>query len=97
MRNDNAKGEYYLTDVVALARAEGRRVVAEEAPEAELRGVNSRAELAAAEAAAQAALRAAAMEGGATLIAPETVFLVLGHPARPGRDGRAATWSSAPA
>ena len=36
VRNDNAKGEYYLTDVVALARAEGRRVAAEEAPEAEL-------------------------------------------------------------
>jgi bifunctional UDP-N-acetylglucosamine pyrophosphorylase/glucosamine-1-phosphate N-acetyltransferase len=74
LRNDNAKGEYYLTDVVALARAEGRRVVAEEAPEAELRGVNSRAELAQAEAAAQAALRTAAMDGGATLTAPETVF-----------------------
>ena len=75
LRNDNAKGEYYLTDVVALARGDGRRVVAEEAPEAELRGINSRAELAQAEAAAQAALRAAAMEGGATLVAPETVFL----------------------
>jgi bifunctional UDP-N-acetylglucosamine pyrophosphorylase / glucosamine-1-phosphate N-acetyltransferase len=75
VRNDNAKGEYYLTDVVASARAEGRRVVAEEAPEAELRGINSRAELADAEAAAQAVLRAAAMEGGATLLAPETVFL----------------------
>jgi bifunctional UDP-N-acetylglucosamine pyrophosphorylase / glucosamine-1-phosphate N-acetyltransferase len=75
LRNDNAKGEYYLTDVVAAARAEGQRVVAEEAPEAELRGVNSRAELAQAEATAQAALRAAAMEGGATLLAPETVFL----------------------
>jgi bifunctional UDP-N-acetylglucosamine pyrophosphorylase/glucosamine-1-phosphate N-acetyltransferase len=75
LRNDNAKGEYYLTDVVALARADGRRVVAEEAPEAELRGINSRAELAQAEAAAQAALRAAAMDGGATLLAPETVFL----------------------
>lgn len=74
VRNDNAKGEYYLTDVVALARADGRRVVAEEAPEAELRGVNSRAELAAAEATAQAALRAAAMNGGATLAAPDTVF-----------------------
>jgi bifunctional UDP-N-acetylglucosamine pyrophosphorylase / glucosamine-1-phosphate N-acetyltransferase len=61
--------------VVASARAEGRRVAAEEAPEAELRGVNSRAELAEAEAAAQAALRAAAMAGGATLTAPETVFL----------------------
>ncbi|MDI3306687.1 MAG: bifunctional UDP-N-acetylglucosamine diphosphorylase/glucosamine-1-phosphate N-acetyltransferase GlmU [Acetobacteraceae bacterium] len=75
VRNDNAKGEYYLTDIVALARAEGCRVVAEEAPEAELRGINSRAELAEAEASAQAALRAAAMQGGATLIAPETVFL----------------------
>ncbi len=75
VRNDNAKGEYYLTDVVALARAEGRRVVAEEAPEAELRGINSRAELAEAEATAQAALRAAAMANGATLLAPDTVFL----------------------
>ena len=45
-----------------------------EAPEAELRGINSRAELAAAEATVQQALRAAAMAGGATLIAPETVF-----------------------
>jgi bifunctional UDP-N-acetylglucosamine pyrophosphorylase / glucosamine-1-phosphate N-acetyltransferase len=75
LRNDNAKGEYYLTDAVALARADGKRVVAEEAPEAELRGINSRAELAAAEATVQAALRAAAMDGGATLVAPETVFL----------------------
>jgi bifunctional UDP-N-acetylglucosamine pyrophosphorylase/glucosamine-1-phosphate N-acetyltransferase len=75
LRNDNAKGEYYLTDVVSLARAEGRRVVAEEAPEAELRGINSRAELAEAEATAQAVLRAAAMAGGATLLAPDTVFL----------------------
>ena len=74
VRNDNIKGEYYLTDVVALARAEDRRVVAEEASEAELRGVNSRAELAEAEAAAQDALRAATMAGGATLLAPETVF-----------------------
>ena len=75
LRNDNSKGEYYLTDAVALARADGKRVVAEEAPEAELRGINSRAELAQAEATAQAALRAAAMDGGATLTAPETVFL----------------------
>jgi bifunctional UDP-N-acetylglucosamine pyrophosphorylase/glucosamine-1-phosphate N-acetyltransferase len=75
LRNDNSKGEYYLTDAVALARADGKRVVAEEAPEAELRGINSRAELAQAEAAVQAALRAAALDGGATLTAPETVFL----------------------
>ena len=75
VKPDNAKGEFYLTDVVAIARAEGARIVAVEAPEAELRGVNSRAELAAAEATIQSWLRAAVMEGGATLIAPETVFL----------------------
>ena len=74
VRNDNSKGEYYLTDVVAIARAEGVRVAAVEAPEAELRGVNSRAELAVAEATVQGWLREAAMAGGATLTAPETVF-----------------------
>ncbi len=74
IRNDNSKGEYYLTDVVAIARAEGVHVAAVEAPEAELRGVNSRAELAAAEATVQGWLRQAAMDGGATLTAPETVF-----------------------
>jgi len=75
VRNDNAKGEYYLTDLVALARAAGRRVAAVEAPEAELRGINSRAELAEAEATVQAGLRRAAMEAGVTMTAPETVFL----------------------
>ncbi len=73
--NANAKGEYYLTDIVAIARGEGARVVAAEAPEDEVMGVNSRAELAAAETILQARLRARAMENGATLIAPETVFL----------------------
>ncbi len=75
VRNDNAKGEYYLTDVVALANADGVRVAAVEAPEAELRGINSRVELAEAEATAQRALRLGAMEGGATLIQPESVVL----------------------
>ena len=75
VRNVNAKGEYYLTDIVAIARAEGARVVHAEAPTEEVLGVNSRAELAAAEAVVQRRLRAAAMEGGATLLAPETVFL----------------------
>ncbi len=75
VRNDNSKGEYYLTDVVAIARAEGIRVNAVEAPEVELRGINSRAELAAAETTVQTWLRHAAMDGGATLTAPETVFL----------------------
>ncbi len=72
---DNAKREYYLTDVVALARADGRDVAAVEAPFDELRGINSRAELAEAEAFVQRGLRVAAMEAGATLVAPETVFL----------------------
>jgi bifunctional UDP-N-acetylglucosamine pyrophosphorylase/glucosamine-1-phosphate N-acetyltransferase len=75
VRPDNAKGEYYLTDVIALARAQGRRVRAVEAPEAELRGINSRAELAAAEAELQAMLRASAMAAGVTMLAPETVHL----------------------
>jgi bifunctional UDP-N-acetylglucosamine pyrophosphorylase/glucosamine-1-phosphate N-acetyltransferase len=73
--NQNAKGEYYLTDIVALARADGRSVAVAEAPADEVLGINSRAELAAAEAALQRRLRAAAMAGGATLVAPETVFL----------------------
>ena len=75
VRPQSRGGEYYLTDVVALARAEGVSVEAVEAPEEELRGVNSRAELAAAEATLQRFLREAAMAGGATLVAPETVFL----------------------
>jgi bifunctional UDP-N-acetylglucosamine pyrophosphorylase/glucosamine-1-phosphate N-acetyltransferase len=75
VRADNAKGEYYLGDVVALARAAGARVAAVEAPRDELRGINSRAELASAEATLQGWLRTAAMDGGATLTAPDTVFL----------------------
>lgn len=71
---DNARSEYFLTDVIGLASAEGARVVALEAPEAELGGINSRAELAAAEALLQARWRRAAMDAGATLVAPETVF-----------------------
>jgi bifunctional UDP-N-acetylglucosamine pyrophosphorylase/glucosamine-1-phosphate N-acetyltransferase len=67
-------GEYYLTDLVALAVRDGAPVTYIEAPEAELRGINSRAELAAAEAALQTRLRARAMANGATLTAPETVF-----------------------
>jgi bifunctional UDP-N-acetylglucosamine pyrophosphorylase/glucosamine-1-phosphate N-acetyltransferase len=84
VRNDNRQGEYYLTDVVAIAAAEGVRVVAVEAPEAELRGINSRAELAEAEAEVQRALRRAAMDNGATLIQPESV--TLSHDTKLGRD-----------
>ncbi|EKV32873.1 N-acetylglucosamine-1-phosphate uridyltransferase [Caenispirillum salinarum AK4] len=82
--NDNAKGEYYLTDIVALARADGLACAVVEGAEEELLGVNSRAELAVAEAVAQARLRTAAMDNGATLIAPETVFL--SHDTVIGRD-----------
>ena len=75
VRNDNAAGEYYLTDLVALARAEGKRVAAVVGPEAELRGINSRSELAEAEATVQQRLRRAAMDAGVTMTAPDTVFL----------------------
>ena len=75
VRNDNAKGEYYLTDIVSLARTEGARVVAVEAPAQELAGVNSRVELAAAEAVVQGWLRVAAMDAGVTMIDPSSVFL----------------------
>jgi bifunctional UDP-N-acetylglucosamine pyrophosphorylase/glucosamine-1-phosphate N-acetyltransferase len=71
--NDNAAGEYYLTDIVALARARGLTATAVTCDEAETLGVNSRAELAAAEAAFQARARAQALETGITLTAPETV------------------------
>ena len=73
--NDNAKGEYYLTDAVALARRMGRGAVVVEGAAEELMGINSRAELAAAEAAMQARLRARAMAGGATLVDPAAVYL----------------------
>ncbi len=72
--NDNAKGEYYLTDAVGLAVDEGLRTAAIECPEREVLGVNTRAQLAVAEGEFQARARAAAMEEGATLVAPDTVF-----------------------
>lgn len=75
VRDDNAKREFYLGDVVGIAAAEGARTAAVEASEAECRGVNSRAELAAAEAAVQDAMRARAMAEGVGLIAPATVHL----------------------
>ncbi len=72
--NDNAKGEYYLTDVVGLARAEGLACAVVECGEDETMGVDSRVNLAEAEAAFQNRTRLAAMERGVTMIAPETVF-----------------------
>ncbi len=71
---DNAKGEYYLTDIVAIARRQGLPCRVVEAPFEETIGINSRADLAAAEAIAQRRLRRAAMAGGATLVDPDTVF-----------------------
>lgn len=75
--NDNAAAEFYLTDIVALARARGLGAGVVTCPEAETLGINTRAELAAAEAAFQARARAEALETGVTLIAPETIFLAL--------------------
>ena len=73
--NDNAQGEYYLPDIVNIAIADGRTcaVITADSPD-EVAGINSRAELAGAEACWQAARRLRAMDDGATLIAPETVF-----------------------
>ncbi|WP_029355900.1 bifunctional UDP-N-acetylglucosamine diphosphorylase/glucosamine-1-phosphate N-acetyltransferase GlmU [Bosea sp. 117] len=70
----NAKKEFYLTDAVEIARALGRGAAVCEAEAAEVAGVNTRAQLAEAEAAVQTRLRAEAMANGATLVAPETVF-----------------------
>ena len=73
--NDNAKKEYYLTDVVALARQAGSRVACVETSVEEVVGVNSQAELAAAEAVLQARLRRQWLDAGVTMTAPETVWL----------------------
>jgi bifunctional UDP-N-acetylglucosamine pyrophosphorylase / glucosamine-1-phosphate N-acetyltransferase len=82
--NENAKKEFYLTDAVALARADRLEARMVEADAEEVLGVNARAELAAAESLMQHRLRDAAMANGATLIAPETVFL--SHDTRIGKD-----------
>ena len=75
LKPDNAKREHYLTDIVGAARAAGHRCTWSEAPADEVIAVNTRAELAAAEAALQARLRAAAMANGATLVDPASVWL----------------------
>jgi bifunctional UDP-N-acetylglucosamine pyrophosphorylase/glucosamine-1-phosphate N-acetyltransferase len=74
LRPENAKREFYLTDIVAIARGRGLGVIALEADASEVQGVNSRAELAAAEAAFQTRARTRAMEEGTTLVDPQTVY-----------------------
>jgi bifunctional UDP-N-acetylglucosamine pyrophosphorylase/glucosamine-1-phosphate N-acetyltransferase len=73
--NANSKGEYYLVDAVAIVRDMGLEAVVIETSEDEVRGINTRAQLAEAEAVMQARLRKQAMDAGVTLIAPETVYL----------------------
>ena len=75
--NDNTSGEYYLTDIVELARADGLSAGVVICDEAETLGINTRAQLAAAEAAFQSRARADALDNGVTLTAPETVFFAL--------------------
>ncbi len=82
--NDNAAGEYYLPDIVMIAAGDGWRSTVMEVSPAEVDGVNSRAELAAAEAAWQQRRRTEAMAAGATLLAPETVWF--SHDTKLGRD-----------
>ncbi|MGH1329943.1 MAG: bifunctional UDP-N-acetylglucosamine diphosphorylase/glucosamine-1-phosphate N-acetyltransferase GlmU [Paracoccaceae bacterium] len=72
--NENASGEYYLTDIVEVARARGLSAGCVVCDEAETLGINTRAQLAEAEAAFQARARAQAFENGVTMQAPETVF-----------------------
>ncbi len=75
VKDDNAAREFYLTDVVEIAGRRGLAAVAILAAEAEVMGVNDRVQLSRAETALQDRLREAAMRAGATLIAPQTVFL----------------------
>ncbi|MEL6571497.1 MAG: bifunctional UDP-N-acetylglucosamine diphosphorylase/glucosamine-1-phosphate N-acetyltransferase GlmU [Pseudomonadota bacterium] len=84
VKNENASGEYYLTDVVGLANDRGLRVTAVECDEAETLGVDSRKDLAGAEAIFQDNARAEALENGITMAAPETVYF--SHDTVIGRD-----------
>ena len=77
VNNDNASGEYYLTDIVEIAASRGLSATAVTCQEHETLGINTRQELARAEAEFQARARAEALENGVTMTAPETVFLAL--------------------
>lgn len=82
--NDNAAGEYYLTDIIGIARSRGLSATVVQCDEAETLGINSRAELAEAERHFQAHARAEAQADGVTLTTPETVFFA--HDTVIGRD-----------
>jgi len=84
VRNHNSKGEYYLTDVVGLARDRDLNVSAVFVDEARVLGVNAQAELAAAESAFQAARRAKALAEGVTMPAPDTVMFAFDTQLEPG-------------
>jgi bifunctional UDP-N-acetylglucosamine pyrophosphorylase / glucosamine-1-phosphate N-acetyltransferase len=73
--NANSKCEYYLVDAVGIVREQGLKAVVIETSEDEVRGINTKAQLAEAEQVMQARLRKAALEAGVTMVAPETVFL----------------------
>ena len=73
--NQNSKGEFYLVDAVTIASDMELEAVVIETSEDEVRGINTKAQLAEAEAVMQARLRKAALDAGVTLIAPETVHL----------------------
>lgn len=73
--NNNTKNEYYLTDAVEIARSAGLNAAAVECPEQDVLGINSRDQLAAAEAIWQDRARLDLMRAGVTMIAPETVWL----------------------
>jgi bifunctional UDP-N-acetylglucosamine pyrophosphorylase/glucosamine-1-phosphate N-acetyltransferase len=74
LKNENTQGEYYLTDIPSLARADRVMCAVVEADEAETMGVNSRAELARAESEMQRRLRATMLDSGVGMTAPETVY-----------------------
>ncbi len=75
IKDDNAKKEFYLTDCIGLARAQGLNCAVAEVSAENVLGVNTRVELAEAERLMQQRLRRQAMLGGATLTDPDTVYL----------------------
>jgi bifunctional UDP-N-acetylglucosamine pyrophosphorylase / glucosamine-1-phosphate N-acetyltransferase len=82
--DDNAQKEFYLTDIVNIANADGRTCVAVTTDPFDVAGINSRAQLAEMEGEWQARRRSRAMDDGATLIAPDTVWFA--HDTQIGRD-----------